>query len=435
MTLLKFYKKALIPLAIIGQCLIGTSALAKAIKVEIVENDGKYQLLRGGKPYYIKGAGIDHLDLQSLANHGGNSFRTWAVDDGPEPAGKLLDRAHALGLTVSLCLEFARERHGFDYNDPVAVAKQFEETKARIEKFKDHPALLTWFVGNELNFDFKNPKVYNAVNDVAKMIHEIDPNHPVTTTIAGFDKKALKAIKKRAPELDFISFQLYADLVNLPKYLDRMNFEGPYFVTEWGSVGHWEVGKTKWGAPVENTSSEKASNYAKSFLKVLQPFTDQAIGNYVFLWGQKQEKTPTWYGMYLDSGEETEAIDIMHYIWNGKWPENRTPRVSPIKLNDRTAYDNIYLFSGRTYKASLIVEEPDNDPVTYKWEVRAESTAKEVGGDHEIVPPVIEGLIVDSTAPEIEIKAPEDKGAYRLFVYVYDGNNNSAHANVPFYVK
>ncbi len=214
-----------------------------------------------------------------------------------------------------------------------------------------------------------------------------------------------------------------------------MNFEGPYFVTEWGSVGHWEVGKTKWGAPVENTSSEKASNYAKSFLKVLQPFTDQAIGNYVFLWGQKQEKTPTWYGMYLDSGEETEAIDIMHYIWNGKWPENRTPRVSPIKLNDRTAYDNIYLFSGRTYKASLIVEEPDNDPVTYKWEVRAESTAKEVGGDHEIVPPVIEGLIVDSTAPEIEIKAPEDKGAYRLFVYVYDGNNNAAHANVPFYVK
>jgi hypothetical protein len=432
---LKRYKHKLLTLTIIAQSLFCSSAIAQAIKVEIVENDGKYQLLRGGKPYYVKGAGIDHLDLESLAEHGGNSFRTWAVDDGAEPADKLLDRAHALGLTVSLCLEFARERQGFDYNDPVAVAKQFEETKARVEKYKDHPALLTWFVGNELNFDFKNPKVYDAVNDVAKMIHEIDPNHPVTTPIAGFDKKALKAIKKRAPELDFVSFQLYADLVNLPKYLDKVDFDGPYFVTEWGSVGHWEVGKTKWGAPVENTSSEKASNYAKSYLQVLQPFTDQAVGNYVFLWGQKQEKTPTWYGMYLDSGEETEAIDIMHYIWNGKWPENRTPRVGPIKLNDRTAYDNIYLFSGRTYTANLEVQEPDNDTVTYKWEVRPESTATQVGGDHEAVPPVMEGLIKDTTMAEIEIKAPKEKGAYRLFVYVYDGNNNAAHANVPFYVK
>ncbi|TDF39861.1 hypothetical protein EYS14_10230 [Alteromonadaceae bacterium M269] len=432
------FKNSYIPLAALTlatQLLLVPSVDAQAIKVEIVENNGKYQLLRGGKPYHIKGAGVDHLDLQSLADHGGNSFRTWAVDDGAEPAQQLLDRAHALGLTVSLCLEFARERHGFDYNDPVAVAKQFEETKARVEKYKDHPALLTWFIGNELNFDFKNPKVYDAVDDVAKMIHEIDPNHPVTTTIAGFDKKALKAIKKRALNLDFISFQLYADLVNLPKYLDKMDFDEPYFVTEWGSVGHWEVGKTKWGAPVENTSSEKASNYAKSYLKVLQPFIDQAIGNYVFLWGQKQEKTPTWYGMYLDSGEETEAIDIMHYIWNGKWPENRTPRVSPIQLNKRMAYDNIYLFSGKTYQAQITVEEPDNDPITYKWEVRKESTATEVGGDHEAVPPVIEGLIEDTTAAKINLTAPKEKGAYRLFVYIYDGNNNAAHANVPFFVK
>lgn len=435
MTSSKTLKKRLLSCAILGHLLIAADASAQAVKVEIVENDGKYRLLRGGQPYNIKGAGIDHLDLQGFVEHGGNSFRTWAVDDGPEPAKQLLDRAHALGLTVSLCLEFARERHGFDYNDPVAVAKQFEETKARVEKYKDHPALLTWFVGNELNYDFKNPKVYDAVNDVAQMIHQVDPNHPVTTTVAGFDKKALKAIKKRAPDLDFVSFQLYADLVNLPKYLDKIDFDDPYFVTEWGSVGHWEVGKTKWGAPVENTSSEKASNYAKSFLKVLQPFTDQAIGNYVFLWGQKQEKTPTWYGMYLESGEETEAIDIMHYIWNGQWPDNRTPRVSQIKLNDRTAFDNIYLFSGKTYAASLQVQEPDGDPVTYKWEIRAESTATQVGGDHEAVPPIIEGLIADNTASEIKVKAPKETGAYRLFVYVYDGHNNAAHANVPFFVK
>ncbi|MGK0500782.1 MAG: hypothetical protein ACJAYG_002436, partial [Oceanicoccus sp.] len=335
--------------------------LSTPIKVEIIKNGDGYQLLRGGKPYIVKGAGIDHTDLESLVANGGNSLRTWAVDDHAEPAQQLLDRAHALGLTVSLCLEFGRERQGFDYNDPELVARQFEESKARVLKYKDHPALLTWFIGNELNFDFKNPKVFDAVNDVAKMIHELDPNHPTTTPLSFFDTKALAIIKERAPDLDFISFQLYAGLHGLPKQMERANFDQPYFVTEWGAFGHWEVGKTRWGAPVENTSSEKASNYAKSYLNVLKPFADKAIGNYVFLWGQKQEKTPTWYGMYLDSGERTEAVDIMHFIWNGNWPSNRAPRVSPISLNNKTAFDNVKLWHGKQYKAKLNVVDPDND--------------------------------------------------------------------------
>lgn len=412
-----------------------STTVMKPIKVEIVKKDGKYQLLRGGKPYHIKGAGVDNLNLQSLVDHGGNSFRTWAVDDGAEPAQQLLDRAHALGLTVSLCLEFGRERQGFDYNNAADVAKQFEESKARVLKYKDHPALLTWFIGNELNFDYENPKVFDAVNDVAKMIKEVDPYHPVTTPITGFDKKTMDHIKERAPALDFISFQLYADLVNLPKYMDKAGFDQPYFVTEWGAIGHWEVWKTKWGAPVESTSSEKAGNYAKSFLKVLQPYSGQAIGNYVFLWGQKQEKTPTWYGMYLDTGEETEAIDVLHYIWNGKWPANRTPRISRIGLNKKTAYDNVYLWPGKEYKTKVNVVDPENDPITYRWEIRPESMATEVGGDHEEVPPIIEGLIADPTAAEPVITAPKQSGAYRLFVYAFDDHNHAAHANIPFYVK
>jgi hypothetical protein len=426
-----------------GILLLGHVAIAEgnegpaqqAIKVEIVDDNGKYQLLRGGQPYVVKGAGIDHVDLQSLVEHGGNSVRTWAVDDAAEPAQQLLDRAQALGLTVSLCLEFARERHGFDYNDPAAVARQAAETRARVLKYKDHPALLTWIIGNELNFGFKNPRVYEAVNDIAKMIHEVDPNHPTTTTITSFDKKALAAIETYAPDLDFISFQLYGDLVNLPRYIEEANFEKPYFVTEWGAVGHWEVRKTRWGAPVEQTSSEKADNYAKSYRQVLLPFTEQALGNYVFLWGQKQEKTPTWYGMYLDSGEETEAIDVMHNIWTGKWPDNRTPRVSSLTLDNKTAFDNVSLSLGKPYVAKLKVMDWDNDPVSYKWEVRSESSEEKVGGDHEEVPHVIEGLIEDPTAPAITLKAPDVGGAYRLFVYVYDGQNHAAHANIPFFVE
>ena len=407
----------------------------QAIKVEIVKQGGKYQLLRGGKPYAIRGAGIDHADLETFAAYGGNSFRTWAVDDGAMPPGELLDRAHALGLTVSLCLEFARERLGFDYNDAAAVARQKEETRARVMAHKDHPALLTWIIGNEVNFDYENPKVFDAVNDISKMIHEIDPNHPTTTALAGASKRVMRDVQERASDLDFLSFQLYADVVNLPKYVKRSKYKGPYMVTEWGAVGHWEVFKTRWDAPVEQSSSEKAATYANSYLKVIQEHSDQIIGNYVFLWGQKQERTGTWYGMFTEDGSSTEAVDVMHYIWTNQWPANRAPRVSRVSIKNKVGYDNITLWAGNEYTAKVNAVDPDNDALTYRWEVREESKAKEVGGDKEAIPPVIQGMISGKPGPEVTMKAPEKSGGYRLLVYVSDGNNNMGHSNTPFYVK
>ena len=70
------------------------------VKVEIRETATGYQLFRGGKPYRIRGAGIDHADLEAFAAHGGNSFRTWAVDDGALPASDPR-RAAFLGVATS----------------------------------------------------------------------------------------------------------------------------------------------------------------------------------------------------------------------------------------------------------------------------------------------------------------------------------------------
>ena len=123
-----------------------------------------------------------------MAKFGGNSIRTWHVEEDLEKGMALLDQAQALGITVSLCLNIARERHGFDYNDPAVVKVQFEQAREAVQMYKDHPALLSWIIGNELNYDYRNPRVYDAVNDIALMIHDIDPYHPTTTTIAGWNE-------------------------------------------------------------------------------------------------------------------------------------------------------------------------------------------------------------------------------------------------------
>lgn len=408
-----------------------------AIPVEIVFENGGYQLLRGGEPFTVKGAGLEFGDIESLARNGANATRTWRTDNGRMTGQEVLDRAAELGLVVAMCIEIGRERHGFDYDDEEAVAAQLEYARGEVLKYKDHPALLAWIIGNEVNLQAENPKYLDAINDISKMIHEVDGKHPTTTAFAGFDWPPGTAAEAavRASDLDFISIQMYGDIVNLPARLDQVGYEGPYWVTEWGAVGHWEVAKTSWGAPIEQDSSAKAASYLRAWRTALESDTEQLIGSFVFLWGQKQERTPTWYGMFLEDGSETEAVDVMHYIWNGEWPANRSPQVTELNLDGKPAPASVRLSPGQRVEASVGARDPDGDGLEFRWEVMHESTATESGGDREAVPERLPGLLAEGATHRAVLTAPGEPGAYRLFVYVYDGRGKAGHANIPFLVE
>ncbi len=418
------------------------------MKIELRQEDGRYRIFVDGEPFFIKGAGVERQpqgrgSVARLAQHGANSMRTWRTDEAGESGQAILDSAWANGLTVTLGLEIGREREGsggvgifgFDYDDSVAVREQLERVREEVLKYKDHPALLIWGIGNELNLHATNPRVWNAVNDISKMIHEVDPNHLTTTMLAGIDKTLADQIKERAPDLDLISIQMYGDLPNLQQRIRDAGWQGPYMVTEWGATGHWEVGKTPWGAPIENNSSVKADSYLERYRLAIEADSLRCLGSYVFLWGQKQERTPTWYGIFLQSGEETESVDVMHYIWNGEWPDNRTPRITSTLLDGKSATDGVYLDAGRTYEAEVGIEDPDGDSVTYFWDVKPEATELGEGGDFEPEPESIPGVVVPVDQAKVELTAPAEAGAYRLFVYAFDGRGHAAHANIPFYVN
>ena len=404
------------------------------VKVQIRKNADRYQLYVDQQPFYIKGAGIELGSPEKLKQHGGNCFRTWSTDNGRDTGEQVLNRALTNGLYVAMGLDVDHERRGFDYDNTNAVARQFALLKSQVLEYRNHPALLLWVVGNELNFE-KNPKVWDAVNDLSRMIHELDPNHPTTTTLAGFKQETVNLVKTRAPDLDFISFQMYCDIINLPKYLGEAAWDKPYIVTEWGATGHWECGKTAWGAPIENDSTTKADLYEKRFHAVIESDQKLCLGSYVFLWGNKQERTPTWYGMFLNSGEETAPVDVMRYLWTGAWPANRSPRLEGIWLDGKIAPQSIRLHPGEAYPAKVAASDPDHDPLTYRWEVMEESVETKIGGDAESKPAQVPGLIATPGQSEISLRTPNKPGAYRLFAYVFDGRGHAAHANIPFYVE
>jgi hypothetical protein len=403
-------------------------------KAEIKKEGDKFQLYVNGEPFYIKGAGLEFGDIPALAKHGGNSFRTWRTNNGQRSGREVLDEAYEHGLYVTMGLDVERERHGFDYDNKAEVAVQFEKLKAEVMELKDHPALIIWAIGNELNLRATNPKVWDAVNDLSKMIHEIDPNHLTTTTLAGISKELVDDIKQRATDLDLLSIQMYADIVNLPKYIQETGWDGPYIVTEWGATGHWEVGNTEWGAPIENNSTVKAEYYLERYKTAIEPYKNQCLGSYVFLWGQKQERTPTWYGIFMENGNETESVDVMHFIWNNEWPSNRSPRLVEFQLDGKTATDNITLAPNKHYNAVVQIEDTDGDNIQYIWDVKPESTDLGDGGDFETTPESLTGLI-EGEGDTIELTAPSAGGAYRLFIYADDGNGHTAHANIPFLVN
>jgi len=404
-------------------------------KVELKNVDGKNRLFVNGQEFYVNGAGCEFGNIEALAKHGANSMRTWRVDNGQRSGLKVLDDAQKNGIMVMMGLEVARERHGFNYDDTAAVARQLNSIRKDIIALKGHPALLGWGIGNELNLRATNNKVWDAVQEIAAMIHEVDGNHPATTMLSGIGKSDVDYISANCPDLDFLCVQMYGDIVNLPQRLIDAGYAGPYIVTEWGATGHWEVGLTEWNAPIEQTSTEKAAAIAERYQKAILADTNNCMGSFVFLWGQKQERTPTWYGLFTENDEETEAIDQMHKFWTGNWPENRCPSIISATLNGKTRFDNINLKPGKEYISLVEASDPENDSIYFRVEVLHESTDLKDGGDFETRPEALNELVKKAGPGEIVFNAPVNPGNYRLFVYVLDGKNHAATVNFPFAVR
>ncbi|MBB1062093.1 hypothetical protein [Marilutibacter spongiae] len=418
----------------LGACPATFAGTAGEGTVRIVEHDGRYVLEVDGAPFRVKGVGSGGHALETLAAHGGNAFRTWEVPADLAEARALLDEARAHGLKVAMGLRMVPGRQGFDYGDAAAVAQQQARLRDQVLALRDHPALLMWVAGNELNLENDEPAVWNAIDAVARMIHGIDPDHPVMTTLAGFDAALISEIKQRAPNLDLLGIQLYGDIDGFDARLLAAGWDGPYIVTEWGPTGHWESPLTAWGAPVEDDASRKAALIEARYARNIAPDTGRGLGAFAFLWGDKQERTPTWYGLLLSDGSTTPSVDALHYLWNGTWPEQRSPGIAPIRIDGLGALDSVSLLPGAAATARVESTDANGDPLDFRWYVLAESQATTVGGDPEQVPARID---VDLSRPEpgtARFKAPAAEGAYRLFVEVRDGTGRAAYANLPFRV-
>jgi hypothetical protein len=403
--------------------------------VKIVSKETGYQLLRNGQPYFINGVcGSSRLD--ELVAAGGNSIRIYG-------GGGALDQAQQRGLTVLFGLGVGKPRHGFDYSNAERVAGQLEKARQDVLRWKDHPALLMWALGNESELDTSPTnriRVWQAINAMAEMVKEVDGRHPVITVVAGIGGNKLRELDTCCPALDAVGINTYGGMMSLPEAVAKQGWTRPWLVTEFGPRGHWEVPKTAWGLPMEDSSTEKAELYLRAYRHAV---TEQpaCLGSYVFLWGQKQEKTHTWYGMFLPEGNRLGAVDAMTMAWTGRWPANRCPQIGPGKIKVRVEGaepdSTAPVFApGARLHCAVDAADPENDPLTIRWDLRVDvADHPGRGGDREPSTPPIPDAVVSAQQREVIVKLPEKEGNYRLFVYALDPKESAATANLPLRVS
>ena len=399
-----------------------TSLFASVVRVS--GSDGAWRLEVDGKPYFIRGAG-GGASKELLAKRGGNSFRTWGADR----LGDDLAEAKKHGLMVMAGHWLGHAEHGFDYTNEKTLEDTEREVLERVRKYKDHPSLLCWALGNEMEMNNPHrPEMWRFIDSLAAKVKKIDPNHPVCTVIAEIPAANTDDIKNYIHNLDFIGINSYGGCPSIGKRWRAAGMKLPYVVTEYGARGAWEGPKDALGTPLEQTSTEKGVSFATSYAEgIAAEKGKMCLGSYAFTWGWKVEATPTWHGMLLPDMTELASAQAVYKAWGVKKIANRCPETSPIKVGSISAK------AGETLTASITGSDPDGDKLKWKWVLLSDT------GDYDTIGlglPMPEGwddaIVEGQGTTSVKVKLPGG-GIYQLYAYCFDGKGNGAYANIPLH--
>jgi len=384
-------------------------------------------LYKDGKVFSVKG-GAGFTYLKELSECGGNTIMCW---DTSKLAGTLKEAAQN-NVAVIIGLDIPAKDMAFykDQKDVTALDSAYINI---VRRYKNDASVLAWCLGNELKFPFSlfSKSFYDAYNQILDHIHNIDPDHPVCTSIINASKRSIMMMKWRIPSLDFYCLNIYNSMKTLPYLLNLINnwvWKGPYLIGEWAPMGDWEAPVTAWQAILENTSTEKAERFYEIYTKHMPVNDPRFLGSVVFYWGNWQQGTKSWYSIFDESGSPTEVEEVLNDCWKDTITIHDAPQIKYFLIDDHSAKDNIIIGSGSTNTISLVSSPSSpSDTLRYSWQIFGDWYGSEK-------PPAVNGLFNDSTRPEPSFKAPSKPGPYRVFVTIHNSRGYCATANIPIYV-
>ncbi|MEU4048036.1 discoidin domain-containing protein [Streptomyces olivaceus] len=397
--------------------------------VQVTGGQGDWQLTVDGSPYQVKGLtwGPSPADAErympDLASMGVNTVRTWGTDASSRP---LLDSAAAHGVKV--IAGFWLQPGGgpgsggcVDYLTDTAYKDQMlAEFPRWVQEYKDHPGVLMWNVGNESVLGLQNcyggdelerqRDAYTTfVNDVAKKIHAVDPNHPVTSTDAWVG--AWPYYQKNAPDLDLYAVNAYDAVCDVRSAWEQGGYTKPYIVTESGPPGEWEVPDDANGVPEEPTDQAKAEGYTDAW-NCVTGHRGVALGATLFHYGTEYDFGGIWFNL-LPAGQKRLSYYAVKRAYGGDTSGDNTP---PVVSGFGVEGGAGQVQAGKDLVLTARATDPDGDPVAY--EVLANSNYIDQGKQLTTLP------ATDLGGGRLRVTAPDRPGVWKLYVKATDGKGN-----------
>mgnify|MGYP003294129575 CR=1 FL=1 len=401
------------------------------VQVKVVRSEGRYAIKAGDREIFVKGVGgTNNLDV--AAANGANACRTWGGN--ASEIRRTIEAASASGMYIMQGIWLPKEQEL--YSNSEWKAKMLQECRNLAREFRGDPNILIWGIGNEIELDkgAGAAEAWRFVDEIAREMRAIDPYHLYSTVIS-YNKDALDAIARYAPSLDIVGINCYGGIDTLAETVRCSEYDGPYMVTEWGPTGWWEIDQTSWGAPLEQTSEEKRRVYEERYRIIA---SDPACtGSFCFLWGQKEERTPTWFCMFVEhdveglplNGEKTPMVEAMERCWTGREPARVAPVIGGITAGRRLPGESATFAAGQKIRFAVEAKDRDKDIDRYVWEVLREATVTATGGAWEPRPDRV-GEVHTTSSPSIRLTFDEP-GNYRVYVYVLDKAGFASTANIP----
>lgn len=303
------------------------SAKPSKVYIKTLESN-RFQLIVDNKPYIIKGMVYSPVPIGQ--NH---SYDFWSDSLKPHIVdGKLMKdagintiRVYQPGRYAKNTKETMRDLYnifgirvvmghwlGF-WEDPNYVDPSFRERVKKdvldmVRTYKDEKGILLWILGNENNLSFSfGPQstnlwttdeiekltdpflkrqararfYYSFVNEVAKEIHKIDPNHPVA--LANAELTDIEVAREVTPDIDIVACSIYRGKSFGSFFREaQKKFNKPILITE--------LGCDRYDAFLDKEDQAVQAEFLEAELKEVQKntFAGNGVGNsvgcFVFEW-------------------------------------------------------------------------------------------------------------------------------------------------------
>lgn len=415
-------------------------------KTEI--NNEPFKLTVNGEPFYVKGIAYNtqhdwrdgHLpltrkqlekDLQSIKEMGANTIRRY--NPGPYDEN-ILTICSEKDLKVIYGFWFDPQTDFF--RDTAEVKRQITRVLEKVEELKHNKAILAWNIGNEtwglLKHQFYKPylttirrEYIRMIEYLAQRIHEIDPEHPVMTSMEHEEYQVrgeFAAFHDLAPSLDIIGINSYYEeqISHVASIATTMDPGRPYMVTEFGPRGYWEpkFSKMHKGRVLEDNDQEKADFYSAQWYRYIYPNKGKNLGGVAYCWKDRMEGSSTWFGITDHEGNKKPSYYALQQCWNPAEAQKITLKQARIISNEKV------LKPGNSYEFIAAVDHRSSDQLKYEWMLNREEYLDE-----------IKQIEVAPDGKKVKVTIPTEASKYRLYLRVIDPKGTVVNSSLPITVK